>query len=212
MRRTSFILGALLTGALTISACVIGEGPITSETRDVRAFSQIEVGAGIQVSLSIGPAQPLEVRAQANVLPEIATEVEGNILKVDANGDFTSAEAVTVVVIAPGLERISLSGGAHATISGLDATSIEVEAKGGSAVTIVGASDEVVLRADGGATADLAELSARTVDLTLDGGAVASVAVSDRISGTASGGSQLTIHGDPRGTVQTSGGAEVLHD
>ena len=146
------------------------------------------------------------MRAQANVLPEIATDVQGDTLKVDAHGDFTSSEAVMVVVIAPALEAISMSGGSQIDVEGLDAESIEISSKGGSRVNLAGSAEHVVLTADGGSTVDLADLAARDIDLNIAGGAIATVAASGAISGSASGGSQLTVHGGAHTALETSGG------
>jgi hypothetical protein len=212
MWRIAAILGTTVASAVIVAGCVVGEGSVTSETREVRAFDRIEIGAGIHITVTIGAAQPVEVRAQANVLPQIATNVEGDILKVEARGDFTSSEAVTVVVVAPALEAISLSGGAQADIEGLDAETIEISAKGGSHVNLAGAAEQVVLTADGGSTVDLAGLAARNIDLNIAGGATATVAASDEITGSASDGSHLTVLGGAHTAVETSGGAEVAHE
>jgi Putative auto-transporter adhesin, head GIN domain len=203
------LAGALLTVPLILAGCLTGEGPVVSETRDVRAFDRIEVGAGIRVAMRIGPAEALEVRAQSNLLDAIATDVTGSTLTIDARGSFTSAEAVTVVVVAPALEAIALSGGAQATIEGLEAASIEIAANGGSHATLVGTAERVELKCNGGSSAELGDLVARTITTTLAGGATATVNASGEVTGSASGGSHLTVRGDADVAVETSGGAEV---
>ena len=100
---------------LALAGCIQGQGPVTTETRDARPFTRLEVGAGIQVDLTIGPAGPLRVSAQANVLRAVETSVSGDTLRIAANQDFTTTEPVTVTVTAPVLDAASLTGGAQGT-------------------------------------------------------------------------------------------------
>jgi hypothetical protein len=63
----------VLVGVL--AGCIQGQGPVTSETREVGAFSRIEVTADFRVMLRIGPLEAVEVTAQENLLPVIATDL-----------------------------------------------------------------------------------------------------------------------------------------
>jgi len=198
------VLAAALTGG-----CVQGQGPVTSETREIRPFSAIEVGAGIHLAFSIGATDHLEVRAQANILPAIATDVSGGTLTIEARDDFTTSEPVTVTVVGPLLERIALSGGAQGRLEGIAAGAIELTLKGGAHLTIAGSADAVTLIADGGSVAELADLAATRVSVALAGGAGATVRAADEVTGIASGGSRLSVLGDPSIAVDVSGGASV---
>ncbi len=203
------LLGALLVLPVLLAACIQGQGPVTNETRDPGPFTRLEVGSGILVVLTIGPAGPLQVSAQANVLPAVATVVSGNTLKVGASDDFTSSQPVTVTVSTPSLEAISMSGGAQAQVSQLQADALELDVKGGAHLTASGSASSVTLTADGGSIADLGDLAAATVSVKLAGGATATASATGQVSGTASGGAHLAVRGDPVLDVQSSGGAEV---
>jgi hypothetical protein len=211
MANRMLVVMMALSAAL-VAGCVVGEGPVVSETREVRTFDRIEAGSGIHVSMRIGPAQDLEVRGQENVLGAITTDVEGGTLKIEARDDFTSVEPVTVTIVAPALAGISMSGGAQATIEGLDATSLEIDIRGGARATVIGAAATVELKADGGAVAELGDLAAVRMTIDVAGGASATVSASEGITGAASGGSTLTVLGDAEVDVQTSGGAEVTRE
>lgn len=207
---TRRIIGAAMALSLAfIAGCVVGEGPVSSETREVRPFDRIEVGSGIHVSVRIGPAEALDVRGQENVLDAIATEVEGSTLTIHARDDFTSNEPVTVTIVAPALTGISMSGGAQARIEGIEATSIEIDIRGGARATVVGTIGSVELKADGGAVAELGDLAARTMTVDVGGGAAATVNAAEEVTGSASGGSRLTVLGDAQLEVEASGGSEV---
>jgi len=207
IRRPASIILLLLVGVL--AGCVQGQGPVTSETRGVGAFSRIEASAGILVVVRIGPSEAIEVTAQENLLPVIATDVRGDTLSIEASEDFTTLEPVTVTVVVPALDGLTLSGGSQAVIDDLDAESLDLRIRGGSHVTAAGSVQSVVLDADGGATASLEDLSVRVATVSMDGGATATLTASGEVSGTAAGGSRLTVLGDAVVSVEASGGSVV---
>jgi len=207
IRRAVSIFLLVLVGVL--AGCVQGQGPVTIETREVGAFSRIEASAGIRVVVRVGPSKAIEVTAQENLLAVIATDVRGDTLSIEASEDFTTLEPVTVTVVVPALDGITLSGGSQAVIDGLDAESLELRIRGGAQVTAAGTVGSVTLHADGGATASLEDLSVRVATVSMDGGATATLTASDDVTGTAAGGARLTVLGDAVLSVEESGGSEV---
>jgi hypothetical protein len=208
-RGRAFTVAAGILGLLALSGCVEGNGPVVSELRDIRPFSRLEVGSGIRVEATIGDSTGLAVRAQQNILPMVATEVTGTTLTVEARDDFTSAEPVTVVVSTGSLQAVSMSGGAVLHVDQLDGDTIDLDARGGSQLTISGTAGHVSLMADGGSVVDLANLSARLFEVTVGGGATASVRASERVTGSASGGASLSVAGSGSVEVTATGGASV---
>jgi hypothetical protein len=207
---------AVLVLVTALAGCVPfgtrGDGDVKSETRQIGAFTQVAAGAGIGVTVRIGPAEPLVVEAQENLLPIISTVVEGDTLHIDSTEGFTSSEPVHVTVVVPTLEGVSLSGGSPATVEGLAVTELEVGLSGGSALTASGTAHTLDLTASGGSRADLANLVSKTVTLELAGGSVANLQASESVTGVASGGGHVTVSGAATVSVQTSGGAEVTHE
>jgi hypothetical protein len=210
VRHSHPALAAVLLLSALLAGCVQGAGPVTSEIREIRPFSSIEVGAGIHLEVQIGAPDRLEVHAQSNILPAIATDVSGSMLTIDAREDFMASEPVTVTVVMPALDAISMNGGAQARIAGIDAAALELTVKGGSQLAIVGNADVVALTVDGGSAADLAGLAAGRISVAFAGGATATVAAADEVTGNATGGSRLSVLGDPHVSVEVSGGAEVV--
>jgi hypothetical protein len=203
---------ALLLTGLLLAGCLQGEGPAISETREAPPFDRIEAGGGMRVEVSIGPAQPIEVRAQANILPVVDTGVNNSgTLRIEPTDDFVAGETVTVIVVVPALAAITLSGGAQASITGLDADAFEAVISGGATATISGVSGTVTLTGRGGAGAMLRDLAATSADVTLDGGSTATLQATEVVTGSVTGGATLTLVGDPRVEVRTSGGAQVLN-
>jgi hypothetical protein len=194
------------------SSSVTGKGPVQTETRKADAFTRIEVSGGIGVTVRIDPTNALEVSAQENILPIIATDVEGDTLRIRSTESYSTSEGVEVAVATPALVGIWMSGGSQGRIEGLDAERLDIELSGGAGVTATGTATSVALNMTGGSRASLENLTATTITLDLSGGATATVQASDRVSGSASGGSRASVLGDAQLNVEVSGGGEVTRD
>jgi hypothetical protein len=208
---------ALVVAAMAVATVVgcnsitgrTGSGAVKTETRQAAAFSKVDAGFGINVTVDIGAAKPLEVRAQETILPIIVTEVQGDTLRIRASSEFNTSEPVDVTIVTPTLTSISLGGGSSAQVTGIAADRLEVTAGGGGSISATGTVGALSLTMTGGAEAALTDLAAKTVNLELSGGSTAALRASDEVSGSASGGAHATVAGDARLNVQASGGAEV---
>lgn len=118
------VVGAMLVGLLSAGCArevtTAGEGAVETQTRAIEAFTRIEVSYGIGVTIRIGPAAALEVSAQPNLLPIIATDAQGGTLRIRGTREFATTLPPQVVIVTPSLEGIALSGGSLARIDGLD--------------------------------------------------------------------------------------------
>lgn len=215
--RTTLRLVALSTLMLALAACSggfspfgrHGEGAVQTETRQVAAFSRIEVSAGIRVVGSIGPAQPLTVSAQANILPVISTDVVGGTLRIHSTEGYTSTEPVQVTFVNPTLDGVLLSGGSNVQVQGLAATTLSVDLSGGSVLTATGTATTLTLVVSGGSRADLGGLAATSVAVEASGGSNVLVQASGTVSGSASGAAHVTVAGAAQVSVEATGGAVV---
>ncbi len=197
----------------TLSACGLvgrqGEGPVTIESRQVTGFTRVDASNGIGVTVRIGETTSVEVSAQANILPIIATELVGNTLTIRSTEAFSGSSGVGVTVVMPAIAGITLSGGSQGVIEGIDAERFEIALDGGAALTATGTATAITLRCSGGSRANLDGLVAETVKVQASGGANATVRASVEVAGSAEGGAHVTVLGDAILNVETSGGASV---
>jgi len=194
------------------SGPTFGSGQTTSQDRSLDAFSRVEVGNGIGLTVQVGGVQAVEVLAQENIVPLISTTVEDGVLRIRSTGSFTTAEEVTVVTSVPTLDAISVRGGSQSQVESLTSDHLDIVLSGGAGLAVAGRATEVTLDASGGAEADLAALTVQTMSVGLSGGATADLSVSELVTGTASGGAAATVAGGAALNVQTSGGARVTSD
>lgn len=188
---------ALLATTTSLLACgPVGSGEVVSEQREVGDFAGIQVSGGIDLVLTVdeGADPSVTVVYDENLLDRIETVVDGGTLVIRSRGSFS--------VLSPG-RRVEVT----------TTTLQELSSSGGSDVEGSGAADSLVLGASGGSNLDLSDLTIGSVVVTMSGGSNVTVNVTDEIVGNASGGSDLTILGDPAGQrVDVSGGADVSND
>jgi hypothetical protein len=213
-RKTRMLItAALMALSIMTLACgesgTRGEGEVSSETRQTDSFSRIEAGAGIHLSVGIGEASSLEVRAQGNILPLIVTEVVDDTLRIRSSKGYTTDENVEVTLATPQLEQIALSGGSRGTIDGLAADTFDVNLNGGSVLTATGTAGSLILDISGGSVAEIDGLTATTIDADLSGGSRAEVTATDAVVGSATAGSRISVAGGATTSVDTSGGSTV---
>lgn len=187
---------AALTLGFAASACgaVEGSGRIVTETRDLSGFDSVAVSDGLVVHLSVGsgPRSSIVVRYDDNVIDNIITRLEDSTLIVELagdnnlTGDFERAVDVSVprlvilrastgsLVVAEGLidaYSIRATSGASIDATKLLALQVDVEALGGSMVSLH-ASSAAIGQAGGGATVSIAGSPPRISIETSDGASI----------------------------------------
>ncbi|HEX6139806.1 MAG TPA: DUF2807 domain-containing protein [Candidatus Limnocylindria bacterium] len=188
---------------------VVGEGALTSETRDVETFHGLEAGGGIHVNVSIGQEQSVVLEAQRNILDILETEVTDGVLVIRASDSYSATRQVTATIVVAELTALDLSGGAVGSVEGVMADALAVEVSGGARMSASGHVADLQLNASGGAEADLAEVHVGAADVEVSGGGRAYLTHAESVHGSASGGSTVFVGADTAVDVETSGGAHV---
>jgi hypothetical protein len=194
MKQNKSLLGLLAALVLTAVGCgSTGSGDIVAEAREIGSFDRIEVSSGIAVEITVDPAAPEGVTSiyDDNLQDKILTEVKGDTLVIEVQGN----------VIAPGSGRV---------VKVAMPVLIGLLADGGASVHGVGAADELELRAAGGAAVDLEDMVVQTIDVGMDGGSTATINPSLEVTGRVTGGSTLTLANGPASRhLDVSGGGKV---
>ena len=205
--------------ALVAGGCV---GPLASptpvpagtdtktETRSIASFSSVSVDGQLNVVVASGATAVVEVQAPSNVLPLIETTLSGTDLTVAvAAPGFTSMKPVTVRIMSTTLSSVSLSGGATGTIEEMGGA-LSVSASGGSVVKGIGTVGQLAVMVLGNSDAQLGDLVAETASISAAGGAKATLDVTRQLTGTADGGSVITLVVAPVAqSVTVTGGSKV---
>ena len=111
--------------ALALAGCSIGDdGPRTTQTRDVAAFSHIDNQDSVDVRLHVGEPQRVRVRAGEKVIDDVRTEVHDGTLQVTFDHDGWGGDSVVVDVSVPRLAGIEASGSGDIDADGVAADAI----------------------------------------------------------------------------------------
>lgn len=116
---TSFaVLAAILLFTLNSCTKVIGDGPVVTETRVVRDFSEIDFGVPGDMVFEESDDNEIEIQAQRNIIEVIETYISGDELKIRVRDgkNIRSSEDIRIVVRAKGIHSLALSGSGKLTV------------------------------------------------------------------------------------------------
>lgn len=198
-------------GPLASPTSVPASGDTKTETRQLGAFTSVSVEGGLNLVFASGSATQVQVVAPSNLVPMVTTAVSGADLAIRvAPPGFTSSKPVTVRITSPQVSSISLDGGAQGTIEVMG-KAMTVSVSGGAVVRGIGTVQQLTVTTLGGSDAQLGDLSAETGLVNAAGGGKATLRVAKQLTGTADGGSVITLVAAPVAqSVTTSGGAKVV--
>lgn len=201
-------------------------------TRDVDNFSKIEVSSGIDLILKQGDIASVVAEARNDeMLESILTEVEGNTLKIYSKQKMFKPGPRNVYVTFRDISGIKATGGSDVKAeSGIHVTDLEINAYGGSDVSleieadklkciISGGSDaklkgevrEFTSQASGGSDLKAKELVTEVCTLEVSGGSDGYITVNGTLNVKASGGSDVTYYGNAQiKDINASGGSDVV--
>jgi len=205
------------------------------QSRPLTGFDAIEVGGGIDLFVRKGDGFVVEVQASEDDAAKIVTEVVGKTLQISRKstlGFFHWGDAGSVYVTLPALVALDASGGSDVKTEGTFASdtlrvvasggsdltidvaagTLHVDASGGSDLRVSGTARSAHVESSGGSDLNASALTADEADVDSSGGSDLAIGVRQKISGEASGGSDVTYTGTPGSVnVDTSGGAELHH-
>jgi hypothetical protein len=227
----NFLLPALLWSLALVPAFAQ-----EAQVRSVAPFHAIKVGTGIELDLTAGSTERVEVSAATNEYRDrIQTTVKDGVLIISYenplqrnNRDRTNKH-LRAAVTANQLTGLSASSGSSVRTSGdfdaatfqldvssgasvkadLATTTLTVRQSSGSTAAVRGNAATLDVQSSSGATFDAANLQTTTCRAEASSGSTISVAVKDDLVAQASSGGSINYKGSPQLTKRTSSGGSV---
>ncbi|MBE0639594.1 MAG: DUF2807 domain-containing protein [Bacteroidales bacterium] len=234
IRKFSINLALLFIPLIMISSCqygvgVEGNGQITSETRTVKSFDQMEVSGGFSVILTQGPTEGVVVEADENLMDLISTEVMGGVLEIKSRENIRGSRDIKIFVSMVNLSRIKLSGAVdlssenqlnleHLSVRGsgastltlnLNVNSLDAELSGANNVTLAGQATSFTAKLTGASDLKAFEFDVNNLEIKVTGAGDARVSAIESLKVNISGAGSVTYQGDPS-IEQTISGAGSL--
>jgi len=231
----TFLLSAVVA-VVSLTSCTAQAQ--VKQPRQLSGFQQVSSSGGIDVFLTQGPTTSVVVEAAPQAQEHVVTEVKNGTLSIGWERGYSwrnllsAARKVNVYITCPRLAGLALSGGADAksestftaddfriNASGgsdvrmtLTAKSLAVEASGGSDVNLSGRVERQTVAVSGGSDYKAYDLQSTTAKVEASGGSDVCLTVSEELSSSASGGSDVHYKGGARvASSSASGGGGVHH-
>jgi len=207
-----------------------GNGNVVKRERAVSGFHAIDVSGGIDVYIIQDKMEKAVVEADENLHGLIITEVENGVLKIYHNKSIRNSKAMKVHVYVTKLDKIEASGASDvysesklilptltADMGGgsdidlnCDISDLKCNLNGGSDAKLKGKVENAELTAVGGSDIKASGLKIKKCTIEVTGGSDAWVNVTDELSVTANGGSDVTYTGAARIVSKHLSGASDL--
>lgn len=179
--------------------------PAGATSRTVGPFTRVQIATSAELDLAIGPAGPLEITGDPDMVAALVTEVADGVLTIElrSNVAFKIHEPLVVHARTPELTGLRVSTSARATVRGLAAAVFDVRAETAGRVELSGTCKTLSVRASESAHVDAASLHCESVTVDAATAAQVRVAASQAVTGHASTAAHVQISGNP-GTVGVS--------
>lgn len=216
MRQFGLFLGILLV-TISLSACTtaatLGSGEIITETRDVSAFTGVQLTDTGEVTITVGEPQSVAVNAYENLLPLLVTRVEGDLLIIELADDDTSYITDTPIeylISVPSLGYVNLGGTGNITIHDLDNDTFTADIPGPGNLTADGSASEQTIDISGLGSYYGFDVVSEITTITLAGPGIAQVNATETLNATLIGKEDIVYKGDPEIHKSIQGIGEVV--
>ena len=203
------------------------------QTRDVPAFSGIEVSGAYNVYLRMGDKSSITVIADEEVIDKIETTVSNGILEVDFDEDWwdwnSGNKKMDLYITLSTVKELDFSGACNIesknTLTGslidleasgackmdltFDCTSLNLDFAGATKATLAGRCTKINIDASGACAIYAADLQAKSMNIDASGASKAEVNVSESLNIDASGACKVRYKGNPSITQDVSGASSV---
>lgn len=210
-----------------------GDGNVTKSERNVSSFKSVEVEDGIDLYISQGSKESLEIEADQNLHQYIMTEVNGDNLRIFLSKSIRKAKTLKIKLSVVDIKGLSASGGSDIYTQGslklndlsvicsggsdirleIETAELKFKASGGSDGYIKGTAKVFKAKASGGSDIKASGLEAGTCEIEVTGGSDAEIHATGELQVRATGGSDVSYKGKPsKIDSNMSGGSSLHHD
>jgi hypothetical protein len=177
---------------------IVGSGKIVTESREVSDFTRVEVCCGMELYLTQGETESLEIEADDNFMEEITTQVINGSLVVkyrqQTNVSYQPSQSVILTLTMPEVRGVSLSGGGYFETEAIDSEGFDLGLSGGSDAQIGElVTGDITVDISGGGRLRAGSIKGAQVDMGFSGGSDAQIEslVAVRVDVDNSGGGQF---------------------
>jgi hypothetical protein len=187
-----------------LAGCDANTGPARTENRSVAAFHAIELRGAAQMQVEVGKGPSLAITAGDRVLQDTSTEVRDGVLVVqvrEQGGWFRRGPAASLVVQAPTLDSLKISGAGDFALRDVSGDSLVISVQGAGRLEATGAVRQLTASIDGAGNADLARLVATDAEVAVNGAGRLQVHATGTLRAEVNGVGSITYQGNPQKVI-----------
>ncbi|MGK5026389.1 head GIN domain-containing protein [Janthinobacterium sp. RB2R34] len=199
---------------------VKGSGKLQKQVREVASFNGVALNVPGTVELRIGNTDSITIEADDNILPLIETAVENGTLRIRPARRSSNLHptALTIVVHARQVERLSVGGSGTINASGLrgeklrfdvggsgsinasqlDARNVSIAIGGSGDFKASGKTEQLTASIGGSGNIDAGHLDAKDVQVSIGGSGEAEVWAKENLTISIGGSGEVSYYGDPQ--------------
>lgn len=204
-------LAALAVAMAFLSGChdwvgVRGNGHITTQTRSIGDFSNIEANGAFEVKWTPG-APSLSIRTDENLIGLMRTEVANGRLRIEWEKPLRASRNIVVNVTSPRLRAVQLNGAVRFVASNISGGELFLDGNGATRVALTGNANALTASLNGASRLDADELTTRTAELVINGAGRADVNVAETLRVAIAGAGRVNYTGAVQHVEQEIHGA-----
>ena len=211
--------------------CELGTGAIQKQELKVSTFSKIKVDGAIDVTVEKGDTQRVTVEGEANLIPLIKTDVNGDTWRIGTSKCYTTTQGITVHIVSPNLAsidvegsgsvksadvfgtgpvRFSCKGSGDITIDGINTQELKLDIEGSGSITLKGTCSKLEGSLQGSGDLHAKDLTANEAKLDVSGSGSAVITAITKLDAKVQGSGEIRYAGKPEVSSKVEGSGSVV--
>ncbi len=193
MRKVSMtvLLSALLVAGTALAAD-------DNSVRDVDTFDRVSTRGSMDLEISVGGSQQVEIFGDSRDLDNITTEVRGGVLRIRQERGYHMRDNVRVVISVADLNGIAINGSGDATATNIDSASFAMEINGSGDAELSGACQDVGYEINGSGDIEADNFKCQNAKVEINGSGDMTISASEELSVEINGSGDIDVYGEPR--------------
>jgi hypothetical protein len=211
--------------------CIVGNGDLKQETRDVGNFNKINATGAFNISFSQTNSAQVDLFGDSNILPIISTTVSQGNLSITTLDDncYSSQNMIEVTATSPQFDGITLEGAGKIEAHNITTDQLRFETNGSATINSSFTADLITVTISGSGDAQLTgnaehggfeisgagsiQASTLNVDIctiTIEGAGDISIHVNNEMTVVINGSGNVYYTGDPDINSQINGTGQLI--
>jgi len=204
-------LSSLSLFALLLALGAANADPQGSEPRSVPAFQAIDLAGTLEVDVTVGKAQTVQVSGEADLMSKVTTVVKDGVLVVDTERNMKRRHHLRVAITVPELKSVALSGTGEMKVGGLANESFGISLPGTGQLSVSGSTSSLRVVVDGTGQIAAKDLAAKSAKVEVNGTGSATLKVTDSLEANVTGTGSIDVHGKPARVKKSVSGVGSIH-